>query len=204
MRFNKCGFLGKVLILLAIFFCLWFFIYILPSTTVCKMGYKNKINTLFAIASIVNGNIEDIAPIENVYNSWSILEFLWPLSFPGFIFGMLMGGLLRKLTVEEKLSESALEKISELNFSYLEKKIAVLNYLKEVRERTQDYPVIVSENKKLKLEINRLNLNYGMQNKDKVEIEKELEAKDKELQKARSKIQRLEKRGTRGKTVPEE
>lgn len=85
------------------------------------MGYKNKINTLFAIASIVNGNIEDIAPIENVYNSWSILEVLWPLSFPGFLFGMLMGGLLRKLTVEEKLSESAL-KNQRANFFFIFRK----------------------------------------------------------------------------------
>ena len=162
---------------------------------------KKNTNTLLAVASIVNGKIEDINPIENAYNSWSVLKILWPLSFLGLVFGMFMGGLLRKLTVEEEMSECALEKIRALNFSNSEKELAILNYLKEVRERTQDYPMVVSENKRLKSKINCLNLTYGMQNKDKVEIEKELEAKDIELQKARSKIQRLEKKTTREKTL---
>ena len=42
MNFNKWGFFGKVVVLLATCFCFWFFIYILPSTTVCKMGYEKK------------------------------------------------------------------------------------------------------------------------------------------------------------------
>ena len=112
--------------------------------------------------------------------------------------------MLRKFTIEEKISNSALEKISELNFSNAEKKLAILNYLKEIRERTQDYPAILAANKQLKSENNHLNLNCGMQKKQISELEKDLESKDKELQKARSKIQRLDKKTSREKTLEED
>jgi len=204
MNLHKWGTLRIVLVLGIFCVCIWFFIFTMPSITVCKLGYKNKTNTLLAIASIVNGKVEDITPLEKIYTSWSIFDVLWPTSFPVLIFGIFSGGLLRKLNIEEQLSKNAVKKISDLNFSNAEKKLAILNYLKEIRERTQDYPAILSANKQLKTENNRLNLNCGMQKKQISELEKDLESRDKELQKARSKIQRLDKKTSREKTLEED
>ena len=204
MIVQKWGPFHKIIIIGIIGACIWFFIFRMPSMTVCKLGYKNQTNTLLAIASIVDGKFQDIVPLEKIYTSWSMIRFLWPISFPILLLGILTGELLRKFTIEEKISNRALEKISDLNFSNAEKKIAILNYLKEIRERTQDYPAILSANKQLKTENNRLNLNCGMQKKQISELEKDLESKDKELQKARSKIQRLDKKTSREKTLEED
>ena len=86
MTVQKWGPFHKIIILGLMGACIWFFIFRMPSMTVCKLGYKNKINTLLAITSIVDGKFQDIVPIEKTYTSWSMIRAIWPISFPILLF----------------------------------------------------------------------------------------------------------------------
>mgnify|MGYP001810612498 CR=1 FL=1 len=133
-----------------------------------------------------------------------MITVFWPFLFFGLLIGLPLGDLTRKLAVEEKMSKSALDENYKILVANLNNECEISKHLRDIQERTQDYPALKMAKTQLQREITRLNMEAATCQNHQSELEKKNASLDKELLKARAKIRRLEKRTSAEKSIDDE